>query len=121
MLRTGIDLISIDRIERLAARHGERFYTRFFTPGERAICQDQPFRLAARVAAKEAAVKALGVGIGDVKWTDIEVGCDERQRPILWLHGAAGEIARELGLTEWEVSLTHEGNRAAAVVVMTGP
>lgn len=120
MLRTGIDLIEIDRIARAIERHGERFLNRFFTPGERAICEDQPFRLAARIAAKEATAKALGVGIGDVKWVEIEVGCDERKRPLLLLHGAAADLARDLGLTEWEVSLTHSGNQAGAVVVMLG-
>ena len=114
-------MLSIERVERAIARHGERFLRRLFTPGERSICQDRPFRLAARIAAKEAAVKALGCGIGDVHWVDVEVTRDERKRPLLLLHGAALRLAGELGLTEWEVSLTHEGDRAAAVVVMVGP
>ncbi len=121
MLRVGIDLITITRVERARDRHGERFYTRFFTPEERTICADHPFRLAGRIAAKEAAAKALGCGIGDVRWVDIEIAQDVRGRPLLRLHGAALEMARRLGLTEWEVSLTHEGDHAAAVVVMTGP
>jgi holo-[acyl-carrier protein] synthase len=120
MLRVGIDMISIDRVERARERYGERFYARFFTPGEAAICGGHSFRLAARIAAKEAAAKALGCGIGDVKWTELEITRDERQRPLLSLHGRAGEIAAELGLTTWEVSLTHEGDKAAAVVVMMG-
>ncbi len=120
MLRVGIDLISIERVAQARDRYGERFYTRFFTPEERAICQDEPLRLAARVAAKEAAAKALGCGIGDVRWVDVEVSRDERLRPLLLLHGKAAVIAAELGLREWEVSLTHEGDKAAAVVVMMG-
>lgn len=119
MLRVGLDLIEIERIERAMTRHGERFLRRFFTEREVAICEGQPFRLAARVAAKEAAAKALGCGIGDVRWVDIEIGQDARQRPLLILHGAAADLAAALGLTEWEVSLTHSGDQAAAVVVMT--
>lgn len=119
MLRTGIDLIEIARVERAMQRHGERFFARFFTPGERAICEDQPHRLAARIAAKEAAAKALGVGIGDIHWIEVEVEGDNRQRPVLVLHGAALKFAQDLGLREWEVSLTHSGGQAAAVVVMT--
>lgn len=120
MLRVGIDLISVDRVTHIRDRFGDRFYNRIFTPQERAICKDQPQRLAARIAAKEAAVKALGCGIGDITWVDVEIGRDERQRPLLLLHGPAAELAAELGLTEWEVSLTHEEDKAAAVVVMTG-
>ncbi len=121
MLRIGLDLISIERIERTRDRHGERFYARFFTPEEVAICEGHPLRLAARIAAKEAAAKALGCGIGDVRWVDIEIGRDSLQRPVLHLHGAALARAHALGLTEWEVSLTHEGDKAAAMVVMIGP
>ena len=120
MLRVGLDLISIARVERARDRFGERFYARFFTPEEVAICGDDPLRLAARIAAKEAGAKALGCGIGDVRWVDIEVSRDERQRPLLRLHGAALTLAQDLGLREWEVSLTHENDRAAAVVVMQG-
>ena len=120
MLRVGIDLISINRIARARDRHGERFYARFFTPAERVICEGDSLRLAARIAAKEAAAKALGCGIGEVRWVDLEIIHDERRRPILRLHGQAAVLAEALGLTEWAVSLTHEDDRAAAVVVMMG-
>ncbi len=120
MLRVGLDLISIDRVERARERFGARFYDRFFTPEEIAICNGQALHLAARIAAKEAAAKALGCGIGDVGWRELEIGRDERQRPILRLHGQAAALAAALGLREWEVSLTHEGDKAAAVVVMQG-
>ena len=120
MLRVGIDLIAVERVARTRERFGERFYTRFFTPEERAICNGHDFRLAARIAAKEAAAKALGCGIGDVRWIDLEIRRDERQRPTLHLHGQAAVLAAELGLTTWEVSLTHEQDQAAAVVVMMG-
>ncbi len=120
MLRCGIDLIEISRLEDGIARFGERFLNRFFTPGERADCDDQPHRLAARFAAKEAVAKALGTGIGDVGWRDIEIRYGERGRPVLNLYGKAAAQAQALGLTEWDVSLTHTGDQAGAVAVAAG-
>lgn len=118
MVRCGIDLIDIRRVAAGIERHGERFLQRFFTPGERADCEDRPGRLAARLAAKEAVAKALGTGIGAVRWRDIEVRCDGNAgRPELRLHGAAAGVAAGLGLTHWDVSLTHTAGQAAAVAV----
>jgi holo-[acyl-carrier protein] synthase len=118
MLRCGIDLIENRRVEAGIERFGERFLNRFFTAGERQDCQDQPMRLAARLAAKEAAAKALGTGIGDISWLEIEIRCNnDRNRPTLFLHGAAAALAQEMGLTQWDVSLTHTAEYASAVVV----
>jgi holo-[acyl-carrier protein] synthase len=116
-LRCGIDLIDIERVEGGIARLGERFLNRFFTPGERADCDDRPHRLAARLAAKEAVAKALGTGIGAVRWVDIEVRADARGRPVLHLHGEAQRVADELGITAWDISLTHTPTTAGAVAV----
>jgi holo-[acyl-carrier protein] synthase len=120
MLRCGIDLIEIGRLADGIERFGERFLNRFFTPGEREDCNDEPHRLAARFAAKEAVAKALGTGIGDVRWRDIEIRCGERGRPTLRLHGTAAKEAQALGLTEWDISLTHTGDQAGAVAVAMG-
>lgn len=117
MLRCGIDSIEIIRVEQGIERLGERFLNRFFTPGERADCNDQPHRLAARLAAKEAVAKALGTGIGVVSWREIEIRCDERGRPTLHLHGAAAEVSAQLALSQWDVSLTHNRTTASAVAV----
>jgi len=118
MLRCGIDMIEIQRVTDGLNRFGEQFLQRLFTAGERADCKDQPHRLAARFAAKEAVAKALGVGIGDIKWVEIEIRVDNPQhRPVLHLHGAAADLARELGLSSWDVSLTHTRDYASAVVV----
>ncbi len=118
MLRCGIDMIENDRVAQGIERLGERFLNRFFTPGERADCDDKPHRLAARLAAKEAVAKALGTGIGDVGWKDIEIRCDNpRGRPELRLHGPAAALSQEMGLTEWDVSLTHTADYAAAMAV----
>ncbi len=110
-------MMDVARIERAMERFGERFFARFFTPAERARCADRPERLAARFAAKEAVAKALGTGIGDVGWTDIEVDGDERGRPVLKLHGKAAELSTTLGLTHWEISLSHTETQAIAFVV----
>lgn len=121
MLRCGIDMIEHTRIESGIERLGERFLNRFFTAGEREDCDDKPFRLAARLAAKEAVAKALGTGIGDVSWKEIEIRVNTpRKRPVLILHGAAAQLANELGLTEWDISLTHSQAYAAAVAVALG-
>ncbi len=117
MVRCGIDMIEIQRVAGGIDRLGERFLNRFFTAGERADCDDKPHRLAARLAAKEAAAKALGTGIGPVRWVEIEIRGGERGRPAIHLHGAAAVIAQELGLTQWDVSLTHTADYAAAMVV----
>lgn len=118
MLRCGIDLIEHERVEQGIERLGERFLRRFFTHGEREDCDDKPYRLAARLAGKEAVAKALGTGIGDVSWQEIEIRVNNpRKRPTLHLHGAAADIAQSLGLTEWDISLTHAQTHAAAVAV----
>jgi holo-[acyl-carrier protein] synthase len=118
MIRCGIDMIEIQRVQNGIDRFGERFLRRFFTAGERADCNNQTHRLAARIAAKEAVAKAIGTGIGDVKWVEIEIRVNTpRRRPRLHLHGDAARIAAELGLTEWDVSLSHTQAMASAVAV----
>jgi holo-[acyl-carrier protein] synthase len=118
MLRCGIDLIENRRVEEGIERFGERFLNRIFTDGERADCGDQPRRLAARLAAKEAASKALGTGIGVISWHEIEIRNHyDRNRPTLILHGAAAAQAQQMGLTQWDVSLTHIADYSSAVVV----
>ncbi len=118
MIRCGTDMIECQRIAAGIDRFGERFLNRFFTAGERADCDDRPQRLAARFAGKEAVSKALGTGIGDLRWLEIDLRVDNpRRRPELVLHGAARALADDMGLTEWDISLTHTQTMAAAVVV----
>ena len=118
MIRCGVDMIECERIASGIDRLGERFLNRFFTAGERLDCADTPYRLAARFAAKEAVGKALGTGIGDVSWVEIEIRTDnERRRPQLTLHGKAKARADEMGLTEWDISLTHSKTLAIAVAL----
>lgn len=121
MLRCGTDIIEVARVKDSLERFGERFLARCFTPGEQADCGGQPFRLAARLAGKEAVAKALGTGIGTVQWVEIEIRVDNpRRRPVLTLHGAAAAHAAALGLTQWDVSLSHTDSHALAMVVALG-
>ena len=117
MIRCGVDMIECERIAAGIERHGERFLNRFFTAGERQDCADKPHRLAARFAGKEAVAKALGCGIGDVRWVEIEIRTAASRRPQLHLHGNARELAQELGLSHWDISLSHSRAMAIAVAV----
>ncbi len=118
MIRCGVDMIECQRIADGIERLGERFLQRFFTAGERADCADKPHRLAARFAAKEAVGKALGTGIGDIGWVDIEIRIDaQRGKPRLILHGSAKTLAASLALAEWDISLSHTDELAIALVV----
>ncbi len=118
-LRTGVDIMEVHRIDAAILRHGERFFKRFFTERELIESNGRTPSLAVRYAAKEAVSKALGCGIGDVGWRDIEVVRDGRQKPYLVLHGAAKTMAADLGLTVWSLSLSHTHEHAVAFVVAT--
>jgi holo-[acyl-carrier protein] synthase len=120
MLRTGVDIIEVSRIDAAILRHGERFFSRFYTPQELIDAEGRTPALAARFAAKEAVAKALGCGIGDVGWKDIEIVRDGRRRPQIRLHGPALALAGELGLREWSLSLSHTHEHAMALVVAAG-
>lgn len=120
VIRTGIDAVEIQRVENLIQRHGERFLRRVFTLQEIQLYRSRPHSLAARFAAKEAVSKALGCGIGDVSWLDIEIVHDASHQPCLLLHHRALREAQRLGIQGWSVSLTHTQELAIAVVVGWG-
>ena len=120
ILRTGVDLIEISRIEDAVSRHGKHYLERIYTPAELELCGKRVESLAGRFAAKEAVAKALGCGIGDVTWKEIEILGDEQNAPVLHLHGKAVKKADELGLTSWSVSLSHSQSHAIAFVVAIG-
>jgi holo-[acyl-carrier protein] synthase len=117
MLAVGVDMIEVARLERAAARHGQRFYDRFFTAEEQRYCAGRATSLAGRFAVKEAVAKALGTGIGDINWTDIEVVCDGRGKPSLVLHNRARALAAEKGWQQWDISLSHTATHAIGFVV----
>ena len=118
-VEVGIDVIEIDRIAAVLARHGERFLKRIFTPNERERYGNRPAELAARFAAKEATMKALGTGIRGVRWRDIETLPNRRGKPILILHETARCRAEALGFQHFAISLTHSRTEATAIVVAT--
>ena len=89
MLRAGIDMIEVERIDDAILRFGSRFFERFFAEHELIDANGRTPALAARFAAKEAVAKALGTGIGEVGWLEIEILTGSRGEPLLLLHGDA--------------------------------
>jgi len=121
----GIDLVPVARIDDVVARRGDRFLRRILTDGEMSYCArfPEPQRhWAARFAAKEAALKAMGTGLfGGISWKAIEVVNLESGQPTLRLTGRAKELADGLGATRSHVTIAHDGAYAVACVVLEGP
>jgi holo-[acyl-carrier protein] synthase len=117
MLSVGVDLIEIARVEETLDKYGRRFLDRIYTEQEQHYCNGRVERLAARFAAKEAVSKALGTGIGDTTWREIEIINEDNGRPSLLLHGAAQEIARQQNLHTWSISMSHTETHAISTVV----
>ena len=117
MHHVGVDVIEIDRIESAIDRWGERFFKRVYTPAERDHCRNRTPELAARFAAKEAVMKALGTGIKGVGWRDIEVLPDPNGKPLVYLYGGARKKAEDLGLRDIAISLSHSRDYAVASVI----
>jgi holo-[acyl-carrier protein] synthase len=119
VIRTGVDLIENARIEEVIGRHGRHYLERIYTLTELEQSGRRVESLAGRFAAKEAVAKALGCGIGDVTWKEIEILGDEQNAPVLTLHGVALRKAEELGVRTWSVSISHSQSHSIAFVVMT--
>ena len=121
----GTDIIEVERVNRLADKYGWRFLDKVFTPAEQEACAraaNRGQRLAARFAAKESVMKALGTGWAQgVRFRDIELPTTEKQPPCIELTGVAAQRARELGGTRWHVSLSHCAKYAVAFVILEGP
>jgi len=120
----GIDLVEIARMERAIARHPERLIQHVFTETEQRECENRyrpAMHYAARFAAKEAFLKAVGLGLrGGMKWRDIGVVHASNGKPSLVVEGRAAERMRELRAVRALVSLTHTDNHASAVVLLEG-
>ena len=119
----GIDVVPVSRVEEILAKHGERALRRLFTPGELARAKDlkhQALHLSGRLAAKEAAYKALSADGADlgIGWQHMEVERLEDGRPLLVLHGPALDRFNALGARRAHISLSHDGGIAAAIVVL---
>ena len=120
----GVDLAQISRLRRVVERWSDRFLRRVFTQAEIAYCRqrrDPIPHLAARFAAKEATLKALGTGLSmGVKWRELEVRRERGQAPTMVLTGRSEAIARAKGASRVLLSLTHDGDYAMAQAMLVG-
>ncbi len=119
---TGIDVIEVPRVAAAIERFGDRFVRRIFTEEEIRYCESKANRVeryAARFAAKEAGMKALGTGWNHgVRWRDVEVRRQPGHRPTLVFHGRAGEFAARMGVNNIALSITHTAGQAIAQVIL---
>lgn len=118
----GVDIVEKARIEHMLAEHGERFLRRCFTAAEQQYADGNARRrlehLAGRFAAKEAILKVLGTGwSGGIAWTDAEVVREPSGRPTVLLHGRCREVAADLGITQWWLSISHIETHAVASAI----
>ncbi|MDQ7006006.1 MAG: holo-ACP synthase [Acidobacteriota bacterium] len=125
ILGIGVDVIELDRVRRIMARHGNRFFDRVLTERERAYClrhRDPAPSVGARFAAKEAWLKALGTGLAQgIGWHDVEVVRQAQEDPPrLELRGRAAELAARRGATASHLSISHERSVAVAFVILEG-
>jgi len=124
LLGLGMDLVEIERIQDSLDRFGDRFLEKIFLPSEIAYARTQSrpaVPLAARFAAKEAAAKAFGTGIGaTLPWLGMEIGRQSTGQPFLRFHHAGEDLARLRGVTRTLVTLTHTRNHSAATVALLG-
>ncbi len=120
----GTDLVEIPRFRLAMERRGERLGERLFSDAEREYAgrqKDPAKSLAARFGAKEAVMKAMGVGLWKFKLRDVEVIRAKSGAPSVALHGRAAEMAAERGIAAWQLSLTHTEATAMAIAIALGP
>ena len=120
----GTDLVEVARFRLAMERRGERLGERLFSDDERAYAgkqKDPAKSLSARFGAKEAVMKAMGVGLWKFKLRDVEVVRAKSGAPSVALHGRAAEMAAERGIVEWQLSLTHTDTTALAIAIAIGP
>lgn len=122
----GVDIVEVARIASMLETHGQRFVERVFTEAEQAYAESgkrrRVERYAARFAAKEAVLKALGTGWRDgIAWTDIEIRLRPSGQPFVVLSGRCAEIAAAAGIDSWQVSLSHTERYAMAGAIAGGP
>ena len=119
MIGVGIDLVDVQRFRTVLHRRN-KISERLFTKSELSYCNtatDPTERLAVRFAAKEAVMKALGVGLGKIRFREIEITKDMTGRPGLQLHGSAAQLAAHTGVRRWHISLSHTSSTAEALVI----
>ncbi len=120
----GIDLVKIERIEKIIKRWGNNFNCRIFTPLERDYCEkkkDNKYQsYAGKFAAKEALLKALGLGLRGANWKEIEIKNDELGQPIIDTSGKLKNIASTRGVNKYFVTISHTKEYATAQVILEG-
>ena len=119
MIGVGLDVVDIERFRRAVSRTPS-LVDRLLTPAERAYCEqarDPTERYAVRFAAKEAVMKALGVGLGAFDWHHVEVVRSGSGQPSLLLTEQAAALAAARGVTGWHLSLSHSGTVAQAIAI----
>ena len=118
----GLDIVEIPRFKTVTEKYNHRFLNRVFTPAEQAYCLQKSIlkfpELAARYAAKEAVVKALGTGMRGISWKEVEVVRNPLGKPEVLLHDRAAGIADQLGVYKIHLSLSHTRHIAAAVAML---
>lgn len=119
IIRSGVDIVEIDRFDKQSPEIQTRFFRRVFTARELALIKTNA-SAAGRFAAKEAVAKALGCGIGTVSWHDIEILSGASGEPTLILHGEAQTIVDDLQLQNWSVSISHSKSHAIGFAVVLG-
>lgn len=122
VIGVGVDAVDVDRFRRVLGRR-RAIVDRVFTAAEQeyaARATDPAARFAVRFAAKEAALKVLGTGIGGAAFSDFEVTRDEHGAPRLELRGRAAAVSEKMGIVRWHVSLTHTAQTAVATVIADG-
>ena len=117
MLRTGVDIVELARIDAAVRRWGDRFLERVYTPQELAFSRGRIPQLAGRFAAKEAVMKALGTGNKGVAWREVEVVRQPGRAPEVQLHGRAVAVAQWQGIDSLALSISHSREYAVATVV----
>jgi holo-[acyl-carrier protein] synthase len=123
LIGVGTDIIEIERVKRASERSSGRLLEKIFTSGERSFCDARGDRFscyAARFAAKEAVLKAMGTGMAGCSLADVEVARKHGDRPEIILHGAAAEIAKKKGITAVLISISHNRDQAVAFAVAEG-
>lgn len=117
----GVDLVDVDELQQLLGATEGAFLETGWTPNELAQCERQSSQLAACWAAKEAAMKALGLGIGEIDPHDVEVDMDDKQRPLIHLSGSAATARIDRGIASLVVTVAHDRRWAIATAVAMGP
>ena len=120
----GIDLVKIERIEKIIKRWGDNFIFRIFTSLEREYCEKKKGNkfqsYAGKFAAKEALLKALGLGLREANWKEIEIKNDELGQPIIDTSGKLKNIASTKGVSKYFISISHTKEYAVAQVILEG-